>query len=254
MVESNNIKISVRCYAELNDYLPPEYRYRDSLLIFSFSPTVQNVLDVLNLDTQYVDLIVRDKVSIDLSTILADGERISIYPTIESFDISSIELLHPTPLRNPKFIADVHLGKLARLLRLTGFDTIYFNTFDEDRIIQLSVNERRCILSMSSRYHSNTTVQRFFQICSTSPYVQLQEVFNRFDLWNSIKPFTRCLKCNSVLQHMTMANAQLERIPQRVRSWCSEYQYCFQCNQYFWKGSHYEKLKHFIDDFLNSNH
>ncbi|MCX7983448.1 MAG: Mut7-C ubiquitin/RNAse domain-containing protein [Bacteroidetes bacterium] len=253
MDDHNTCFITVRCYAELNDYLPPDQRYKDFQLVFPTQPTLEQVLLTLGLNLNYVDLVIRNKTSITRLTLLANGDRISIYPTLESFDISSLEKLHPIPLRQPTYIADVHLGKLAKLLRLMGFDTLYFKSADYKYIIQCSLEEQRCILSKSDLYKSKPYVQRYFQITTQYPREQLREVFNRFDLWNCVHPFTRCLTCNTLLTKVEKHAVKQELIPQRVFSWCTEYQYCSNCVKYFWKGTHYERMINVVTHFLNTH-
>ena len=75
-----------------------------------------------------IDLILVNGRSVRFDDLLRGGERVAVYPESERFDISPIHRLRPKPLRNPRFVADVHLGALARLLRLLGFDTRYANS------------------------------------------------------------------------------------------------------------------------------
>ncbi|MCS6903121.1 MAG: Mut7-C ubiquitin/RNAse domain-containing protein, partial [Candidatus Bipolaricaulota bacterium] len=107
-----------RFYGELNDFLPPKHRQRDIAYSFQNTPAVKDAIEALGVPHTEVDLIVINGQSVGFSYRLRDGDRVAVYPVFESLDISPIVRLREKPLRRIAFIADVHLGKLARLLRL----------------------------------------------------------------------------------------------------------------------------------------
>jgi len=115
-----------RFYAELNDLLPSRKR-KELEHEFSFfgKNTVKDAIESFNIPHTQVDLIVVNQVSVGFDYLLNPGDRVSVYPVFETLDISPVTRLRPKPLRHPAFILDVHLGKLARLMRMAGFDTLY---------------------------------------------------------------------------------------------------------------------------------
>jgi len=98
------------------------------------------------------------------------------------------------------FCADVHLGKLARLLRMLGFDTVYKNNFSKDELLKIARDDSRCVLSKSPYFLKFPDIT-FYQIKSSDSYQQLEEVINHFHLQQpSFNPFSRCLYCNAILE------------------------------------------------------
>lgn len=109
-----------RFYEELNDYLPPEQRKRTIAREITGTPSVKDAIESLGVPHTEIDLILVDGQSVRFDRRLRGGERIAVYPEFERFDISPLHRLRPKPLREPRFVADVHLGTLARFLRLLG--------------------------------------------------------------------------------------------------------------------------------------
>src|SRR5262249_47787352 len=138
---------SFRFYEELNDFLPLEKKKNSFLYSFSETASIKDIIESLGVPHTEVDLIVVNGESVDFSRQLTQGDHVSIYPVFEAFDISPIIKLRPAPLRNTRFILDVHLGKLARYLRLLGFDTFYETHCDDAQIISIAKNEHRIILT-----------------------------------------------------------------------------------------------------------
>src|SRR3989338_9144205 len=110
-----------RFYEELNDFLPPERRKTTFTREFRNRASVKDMIEALGVPHTEVDLILVNGASVDFSYLVQDGDRISVYPMFESFDIRPLVHLRPRPLREPKFVLDTHLGKLAVYLRLLGF-------------------------------------------------------------------------------------------------------------------------------------
>jgi len=113
---------------------------------------------------------------------LNNEDQISVYPVFESIDISGINRLRPEPLRDPKFILDVHLGKLSKYLRLLGFDTFFKDFMDDNEIIEISLREKRIILTRDKNLLKHKEITHGYWIRSQKPKIQLKEVLSRFDL------------------------------------------------------------------------
>ncbi|HRZ24427.1 MAG TPA: Mut7-C RNAse domain-containing protein, partial [Candidatus Contendobacter sp.] len=120
---------SIRFYEELNDFLPLERRKVDFSHEFQRRASIKDLIEALGVPHTEVDLILVNGASVDFSYIVRDGDRISVYPMFEAFDIQMVSRVRPQPLRVIRFVLDVHLGKLARYLRLLGFDTLYRNDY-----------------------------------------------------------------------------------------------------------------------------
>ena len=127
-------QVTLRFYAELNDFLPAERRRRDWNLTCDAQIPVHHLIEGCGVPHTEVELIVRGGESIGLETRVADGDRIAVYPMFEAFDVRPVLRLRTQPLRRPHFLADAHLGGLARLLRMAGFDTLYRNDYRDREI------------------------------------------------------------------------------------------------------------------------
>jgi uncharacterized protein with PIN domain len=153
------------------------------------------------------------------------------------------------PSDEVKFIADVHLGKLAKYLRLCGFDTYFDTTADDRSIIDLSLSQNRIILSRDKELVNNKNVSDSYRIISPRPVEQLISVLERYDLKARIQPFTRCLLCNGDVAHVEKEDIE-EHLRPDTRQFFKEFYRCGQCGKIYWEGSHYERMKKFINLLL----
>jgi uncharacterized protein with PIN domain len=231
----------VRFYAELNDFLPPPNRYVTSNIPFAGAVSVSDLIAASGVPLAEVDLVVRGGESVPMSAGVRDGDRIAVYPVFESFDISSLHHAGVRPLRSPRFVCDVHLGKLAGFLRMIGFDTLYRGDYHDTELIQISLDQRRALLSRDRRLLETPLLVRKFVVRSEVPLDQLKEVVRRFDLAEAARPFTRCLKCNAPLSPAGKEQV-LQRLPEKVRSSYEEFVHCGGCDRVYWKGTHYERM------------
>ena len=136
-----------RFYAELNNLLPVNQRFRDIRQVFQGNQTVKHLIESLGIPHTEIDLILVNGNSVDFSFVPKEGDHVSVYPVFESFDISTLNHLRPIPLRDLRFVLDGHLGRLAAYLRLLGFDSLYHNDFSDEELAQISDNEKRILLT-----------------------------------------------------------------------------------------------------------
>jgi uncharacterized protein with PIN domain/sulfur carrier protein ThiS len=246
------ISVSIRCYAELNDFLPLERQSADFLFLLPENTSVEMLLEKLRIPPQVVDLILINGTPVNLTYNLKGNDRIALYPVFETFDITSITKVRDNPLRQIRFVLDVHLGKLSHHLRMFGFDTLYRNDYTDNVLCRISLEEKRTLLSRDESLIENKALLHAYLIKNKDPRLQLIEVFERFDLYGSTSPFTRCIDCNSLLRPVQKKYI-LSLIPASVRDWCNEYQRCNQCNRIYWKGSHFKHMGEFVRDILKRN-
>ncbi len=241
----------LRFYAELNDFLPPERRQVTFRQSFSDHQTVKDLIEALGVPHTEVDLILVNGESVDFSHRPADGDRISVYPVFEALDISPLLQVRPEPLREPKFVLDIHLGRLAAYLRMLGFDTLYRNSFDDEELAEISADEHRILLTRDRGLLKRSRVTHGYLVRSDEPKQQAEEVLSRFDLYDSIKPFSRCLQCNEQLGRVEPDQVR-DQIPEKVWRHCSEYSRCEGCGKVYWKGTHYKKMLRLIEQFTSA--
>ncbi len=238
-------RIYFRFYEELNDFLPEEKRKVRFAHEYIDRASVKDVIESLGVPHTEVDLILINGKSVGFDYLINDCDDISIYPVFESLDITNVQHLRPNPLREPKFIADVHLGKLTRYLRMMGFDVFYKNDFDDDKIVNLSLTEKRAILTRDRGILKRSKVTHGYWVRTTKVKEQVIEVIKRFDLKNNIKEFSRCITCNSVLKPISK-NEIIDDLPPKVSKSQMEFSRCPACKKNYWKGTHHQRMLLFV--------
>ena len=242
-------RASLRFYEELNDFLPASKRKVAFDYIFELSGSVKDMIEALGVPHTEVDLILVNGKSVDFSYRVQDRDQISVYPVFESFDIAPLVQLRPRPLRQTRFGLDAHLGKLAGYLRMLGFDTLYRNDYRAEALARISGDEGRILLTRNRRLLMRNRVTLGYWVRANESREQLIEVLRRFDLFGSIAPFRRCLRCNGLLQPVCK-EAIVDRLPPKTRQYYDAFSICPTCGRIYWKGSHYARMRRFIEGIL----
>ena len=249
-------RVTVRFYEELNDFLPRDDRRRDIEFSFGGRRSVKDLIEQFGVPHVEVDLVLVNGESVGFDRIVADGDRISVYPVFESLDIAGLARLRPEPLREARFVLDVHLRKLARRLRLLGFDTLFDERLDDPDLAEISHRENRILLTRDRGLLMRRIVTRGFIIRNTDPVLQIGEVLDRLDLRDRCRPFTRCIGCNGTFDRLPAGPDLLSTakggIPEGVLAWCGEFFRCSSCGKIYWKGSHYEKLTRIVETIMKA--
>jgi uncharacterized protein with PIN domain len=242
-----------RFYEELNDFLPRRNRKVEFDYAFEGSPSIKDAIEAIGVPHVEVDLILVGGLSVSFSYRLKDRDRVSVYPVFESLDVSSVTRLRTKPLRSPRFILDVHLGKLARSLRMLGFDALYRRDYDDPEIVEIAAAERLIILTRDVPLLKIGAVTRGFWIRSTSPPDQLVDVVRRFDLGPLIRPFTRCMTCNGMLREVPRESVA-KRIPPGPRQRHDRFSLCTGCGKIYWPGTHLTRMKEVLNRLRIRSH
>ena len=235
-----------RFYEELNDFLPQARRKRDFGIEVDRARSVKDAIESAGVPHTEVDLILVDGRSVDFTYLLRGGERVSVYPMFERLDIAPLLRLRPMPLRDPRFVADTHMGKLARHLRMAGFDTVWAHDWDDDRIVACSLAERRTILTRDKGMLRRSEVERGYFVRAVHADAQLAEVVHALQLEGMMQPFTRCRECNTLLEDVPR-EAVLHRAPRRILGLYERFKRCAGCGRVYWEGSHFERMKSLVD-------
>ncbi len=249
-----NYRVTVRFYEELNDFLRKDRRKRDIDFSFDGRRSVKDLIESFGVPHVEVDLVLVNGESVGFDYIVADGDRISVYPVFESLDIRKVTRLRPEPLRDARFVLDVHLRKLAHRLRLLGFDAVFDERLDDPALADISSRENRILLTRDRGLLKRRIVTRGLIVRSTDPALQAREVLDRLDLRARCRPFTRCIECNGLIGPLPADTenfaAAKDTIPEGVLAWCCEYFQCSACGKIYWKGSHFEKLERIVSAIL----
>lgn len=244
-------KAYFRFYEELNDFLPEEKRKIRFAYDFTGIPSVKDIIEALGVPHTEVDLILVNGISVNFSFRINDNDDISVYPVFETFDITLVQHLRPEPLRNPAFILDVHLGSLAKYMRMTGLDAFYNNSYNADEIVDISLRQNRAILTSDRKILKRNDVTHGYWVRNKNTTEQLREIIMHFHLEGKLNPFIRCIMCNQLLLEIKKEEV-INEIPPKVNLWAEEFKKCPACGKVYWKGSHYSRMKEFIDEFKKS--
>ena len=247
--QPNNSKllknITFRCYAELNDFLPQEHRQKPFVHPLKTPVTLGEAIESLGIPCSEVDLALVNSEPASLDRRLYKNDVVSLYPAFETLDISAPKGKHNPALRESRFILDAHLGKLAKYLRMLGFDTLYRNDFGDKEIIELAVREKRIILTRDKLLLQSRRVTHGYYIRATDKHEQLREVVKKFDLYSQFRSFTRCMTCNADLVPKSRKEIP-ELVPPGILELYEEFYFCPACRKVYWQGSHFKRMESFI--------
>ncbi len=242
-------KAIFRFYEELNDLLPKHRRKTDFAAEFEGKRSVKDMIESLGVPHTEVDLILANGKSVNFSYIIQDGDRISVYPVFESLNIENVTRLRTLPLRKTRFIADINLGDVVRYMRVFGLDVFFDPSLSSLEIITISKAQNRIILTKSKKLLKYKEVSHGILIRPGTTTEQIAHIIGYLDIRDRIKPFSRCLICNSLLENIPKKEIE-DRIPPKTKELCDEYAQCRKCDKIYWKGTHYIRMKQVIDEML----
>ena len=238
-----------RFYEELNDFLPPEQQKQTVTYTFKGHPGIKDPIEALGIPHPEIELIIVNGQSVGFDYRLQNNDRVAVYPMFESLDITPLIRLRDKPLRRTCFVLDVNLGKLARLLRLCGFDAKYRNDYGDRDVVHIGVQESRIILTRDRRLLHHKTITHGYWVRGVHPDTQLKEVLHRFDLSRQVCPFHRCIECNGEIESVSKKTVQEQLEPLTKQHYERFYQ-CVDCGKVYWKGSHYEHMTNHLNRLL----
>jgi uncharacterized protein with PIN domain len=149
-----------------------------------------------------------------------------------------------------KFIADCHLGKLAKFLRLLGIDTLYFPHIEDDDLIQLAKEEERIILTRDRSLSQRKNVPVLY-LEPQATQAQLKVLIDLYKLHEHPLFLSRCIICNTPLQIIEKEKV-IGRLPEKVKKYFDYFEYCPTCDRIYWRGDHYRRMKRYLDQVLES--
>ena len=146
----------------------------------------------------------------------------------------------------PKFIVDANVGKLARWLRIMGYDTLFINNIDDERLIDIGLREKRVVLTKDTQVMRRRVVVsgrlEAILIKDDDAKTQLRQVVDTLKL-NRRRKFSRCLECNEPLITRTREEVR-QLVPPYVFKTQSQYVQCPACRRIYWRGTHWQRMNH----------
>ena len=240
------VAATFRFYAGLNDFLERGRRGRDVSVPCAENATTKHMIEALGVPHTEVALILVNGDACGLERLLEDGDRVAVYPRFLRLDVADVALLASMPPGRLRFVADAHLGGLARLLRMAGFDTIYRNDIDDAEVEALALEQDRIVLTRDRELLKRRGIAYGAYVRALKPQAQLGEVFERCGLADRARPFSLCLHCNAPLRAVGKESVA-ERLPPMVRATQDSFNTCDACGRVYWKGTHWQRMRAMLD-------
>jgi uncharacterized protein with PIN domain len=221
-------------FDRLNDFLSRDQREQMIRIDFRGRQSIKHLAESLGVPHPEIGPVQVNGQEQTLNTITEDGDHVEVHPIPNGCPIE------------PRFVLDNHLGRLTAYLRMLGFDCLYHQDYGDEELAEIAQREERILLSRDRRLLMRKFVVYGYCLRSLASLEQLTEVIQRFDLAKRIVPFHRCLRCNQPLESVAK-EAVLDRLEPLTKQYFDEFQICPACQQIYWKGSHYERMKRLIE-------
>ncbi|HEX2913274.1 MAG TPA: Mut7-C RNAse domain-containing protein [Chloroflexia bacterium] len=238
-------------YGALNDHLSFKRQNTDFSHNFDGRVSVKDMIESLGVPHTEVEAITVNGKAVDFSYLVADSDRVEVYGINTPAPVEAVPLRPPLP-EEICFVLDTHLGQLAAYLRMLGFDTLYRNDYPDEELAEISSLENRILLTRDRGLLKRSLVTYGYYVRETNPKRQVVEILGRYHLADRIEPLRRCIRCNGSLKPVSKA-AILDRLDPKTRELFDEFSLCTICDQLYWKGSHYESMRRFINELLTAD-
>lgn len=245
-------RVRLRFYGALNEFLAPDRREREFEYRSARAASVKNAIEAVGVPHTEVEWVLVDGEPVDFSYLVREGDRICIYPDTKVVDAGAAVRLRPAPSTRLRFVADSHLGGLARLLRMLGFDTLYSNDYHDREVRRIAHEQDRVVLTRDRDLLMCRDVTHGCFVHALRPAEQIGEVVSRLRLLGKAQPFTRCLYCNAPLSPVEKA-AVVHRIPPNAAKFYDRFASCPSCERIYWEGSHWKRMSGLLETLLSSS-
>jgi uncharacterized protein len=211
-------------------FLPMPLRGGPFVHTAASAANLKNAIEALGVPHTEVGALTVNGSPATLQRILRDGDEVEVHPWKLGSD------------PNLRFIADVHLGGLARFLRMLGFDTLFEQRFADAEIRRVAQEKTRIVLTRDRELLKCADIARGCYVRALKPEAQLAELAARYALARHARPFTLCLHCNLALERIDKA-AVVQRLPEQVLQLQESFTRCGGCDRVYWPGSHWEQMR-----------
>ncbi|AKD05880.1 Mut7-C RNAse domain-containing protein [Pontibacter korlensis] len=234
-----------RFYGALNDFLHKRQKGHAINYSFKGSPAIKDAIEAIGVPHPEVDVVLVNQSKVLFSYTLQAGDVVEIFPVQAEREWPTgyvSEEQNPPPHR---FVLDVHLGTLAKSLRMLGFDTFYKTDLSDSEIARIAAEEKRVVLTRDVGLLKQKSIRWGYWLRSQHTEEQLEEVVQRYKLQHSFNPLVLCLVCNVRVEEVPKQEV-LEELPPKTRLYFNEFYRCPSCCRVYWKGSHYERMQLFV--------
>ena len=230
-----------RIHGELGNFLPRAERGTDIEHAYARAATLKQAIESLGVPHTEIGRITVNDLPATLSRIVGENDRVEVF----AHEPGAAPYYEPLA-----FVADAHLGGLARMLRMLGFDTVYDNAIADPDIVALAGRERRVVLTRDRELLKCRDVLRGSYVHALKPEAQLREVAGRYPLATLMRPFALCLHCNLPL-YPAPEQAIVANVPERIQQQYAQFSHCRACDRVYWEGSHWQRMRSVLADALD---
>jgi len=216
---------------------------------FEHRASIKDVIESLGVPHPVIGRLTVNDHDVDFNYILLDMDTIRVSPLTPPVNPLEPGILRPIPLPRIAFVVDVNVGKLALLLRMLGFDTLYGNEVKNGKLAEIASSRNRILLTRDTSLLKRKIIMHGYLVQDQDPVRQVAEVVRLYDLVHSIKPMSRCMPCNGILVPVSK-EAIMERLEPLTRKYYHTFHICQDCGKIYWQGSHHEKIMRCIDHIL----
>ena len=233
-----------RFYAELNDFLLRHRRGRTFARPVNDRQSVKHVIEALGVPHTEIGMLLINGEPAGLDHVLSGGERVAVLPVLRR--------LAPAYAKEPpRFAADAHLGRLARYLRFSGFDTLWDNAWGDAELVALAGTEERIVLTRDRALLMHKALRAGCYLRDKDALAQLADVARRCALDLGGGSLARCLECNAVLCPVAKPEVEEQLLP-GTRAAFDEFWRCAACRRVFWRGSHWQRMRHAVASVMRT--
>jgi uncharacterized protein with PIN domain len=228
-----------RFHGDLGRFLRREHRERSFVHACARAATLKNAIESLGVPHTEAGRVSVNGAPATLQRAVREGDAIEVFPV--GREMGTV----------PIFVADAHLGGLARFLRMLGYDTLHENDYRDADIRRLAETEKRIVLSRDRELLKCREIERGCFVRALKAEAQLREVAARYGLAAHARPFTLCLRCNRPLEAIAREDAAA-LAPPKVLERQTRFTRCAGCGRIYWPGSHYERMRAALGDLLEA--
>lgn len=218
-------------------------RRGEELRAYSLSrrASIKDLVESFGVPHTEVGRIVVDGEDVPFEHIIERESRVDIFPHSPPVDVLTPSLLRPRSLSAIRFLVDINVGKLAGKLRMAGFDTLYNPLWNDNELADVS-DEKRCILITRDLMLLKRKKVTFGHLVrEIDPKKQLVEIISYYGLADSVKPFSRCMRCNGLLAPVAKEEI-VDQLEPLTKKYYQIFHRCRQCRQIYWSGSHRDAM------------
>lgn len=229
----NTGTVTILFIGSLNDFLKSRYKDRLSSVPFCGNPAIKDIIESLGVPHVEVKQILVNSTEVGFFYHIQNTDFIKVYP----FEYGPL----PSGPERPHFVLDVHLGKLARTLRMMGFDSVYRNDFSDPQLVSISCNENRIVLTRDIGILKYRCLRYGYWVRSTLPIEQAKEIASHYQLCALAAPFSVCMECNGPLINICKSLIE-NKLEPLTRVHYHNFSQCVKCRKIYWHGSHFQNM------------